>query len=146
MSQPVLLPSTVDVFVRWAKQNTNITGVFGQNISTTLPKREDQRSYPWLQVMRVIGQPLFPQARIDRARLQFNSYGGVKGNGLPDWGPADLGIRTLEAEIAAFEDNYEIYGAVIEQMTGLEGIMQLEDPETHEARFWMDAIVLVRNA
>jgi hypothetical protein len=31
-------------------------------------------------------------------------------------------------------------------MAALEGIMQLEDPKTHEARFWMDATVLIRRA
>lgn len=144
MTTPVLLPSTVDVIVKWAKANTNITGVFGTNISTTLPVREDQRKYPWLTVMRVIGQPVVPEARIDRARMQFNSIGGIKKNGLPNWKICDLGIRTLEAEISVFIQAV-VDTAVIESMSGLEGIMQLEDPETGGARFWMDAVVTVRN-
>ncbi len=144
MTVPILLPSTVDVVVRWAKQNSNITDVYGTNISTTLPKTDPQRSYPWLTVMRVIGQPVFPESRIYKARLQFYSIGGVKANGLPDWKQCDLGIRTLEAEITAFVQAV-VDEAIIESMSNLEGIMQLEDPDTGGARFWMDAVVAVRN-
>lgn len=144
MTIPILLPSTVDVTVKWAKAQTSLTDVFDTRISTTLPKRDDQRQYPWLTVMRVVGSPLFPEARLDRARLQFNSIGGIRPNGSPNWEDADLGIRTLEAEVAAFVQAV-VDDAVIESMSGLEGIMQLEDPDTGGARFWMDAIVVVRN-
>ena len=144
MTVPILLPSTVDVVVKWAKSNSNIYAVYGDRISSTLPKLETQRTYPWLTVMRVIGQPLVAEAPMDRARLQFNSLGGVKANGLPNWSIADFGIRTLEAEIRAHTQAV-VDTAVIEVMDSLEGIMQLEDPDTGGARFWMDAVVVVRN-
>jgi hypothetical protein len=142
---PELLPSTVDVVVTWARANDNLREIFGNRVSTTLPAEDRNIAYPWLQVQRIIGEALSPEAPMDRARIQFNVWGGIKTNGLPDWKDADLGIRTLEAEIREFvptvvEDN------VIVSMSGLEGIMQLPDPDTNQARFWMDAIVTTRSS
>ncbi len=137
-----VLPSTVDLVVRWAKANTAIAGVFGTNISSSLPV--DDMAYPWLQVQRIIGEEIFPEVPIDRARIQFNIWGGTRPNGLPDWAPADLGVRTLTAEIREFTgylDNNEF----MISMVGLEGSMQLVDPDTNGSRFWTDAIITVRN-
>ena len=139
-----LLPSTVDAVVRWARTNDNLKEIFGNRVSTTLPQEERHIAYPWLQVQRIIGEALSPEAPLDRARIQFNVWGGVKDNGLPDWRDADLGVRTLEAEIREFSPT--VVGTdVIVSMSGLEGIMQLPDPDTNQARFWMDAIVVTRS-
>jgi hypothetical protein len=139
-----LLPSTIDLVVQWVKQTPSLFNLVGNNCSTTLPKRDEDMSFPWIQVTRVIGESLYPEAPIDRARIQFNIWGGVRNNGLPNWQPADEVVRTLDAEIRAFV-GMEIGGGVIMDMTGGEGFMQLEDPDTRSARFWMDAIVIVRN-
>ena len=141
---PELLPPTIDVVVRWAKANDNLKPIFGTRVSSTLPKKETQISYPYLQVQRIIGEPLSPEAPMDRARIQFNVWGGVKENGLPDWRDADLGVRTLEAEIREFDPTV-VNDVTIVSMSGLEGIMQLPDPDTGQARFWMDAIIVTRS-
>ena len=139
-----LLPSTIDLVVQWVKQTPSLFSLVGNNCSTTLPKRDEDMTFPWIQVTRVIGESLNAETPIDRARIQFNIWGGVRNNGLPNWQPADEVVRTLDAEIRAFV-GLEIGGAVIMEMAGGEGFMQLEDPDTRSARFWMDAIVIVRN-
>jgi len=141
---PELLPSTVDVVVRWARSNANLRAVFGNRVSTSLPAEERHMEYPWLQVQRIIGSTMSPEAPIDRARIQFNVWGGKKSNGLPDWKDADLGMRTLEAEIREFSTTV-VDDVTITSMSGLEGIMQLPDPDTNQARFWMDAIITTRS-
>lgn len=139
-----LLPSTVDVVVRWARTNDNLKEIFSNRVSTSLPEKDSDITYPWLQVQRIIGEALSPEAPMDRARIQFNVWGGIKANGLPDWRDADLGVRTLEAEIREFSTT--VVGTdVIVSMSGLEGIMQLPDPDTNQARFWMDAIITTRS-
>lgn len=143
---PEVLPSTVDILVQWAKANTALSTLLDTRISSTMPRlAETQMTYPWLQVQRIIGLPLFVEVPIDKARIQFNAWGGTRSNGMPDWASCDPVIRTLESEIREFTPT-TIGGAVIVQMSGQEGIMQLEDPDTGQARFWMDAIVTVRNA
>ncbi len=141
---PEVLPSTVDIVVKWAKANPRLSPLLGTNVSTTLPKRDADMTFPWLQISRLVGTTLFADMPIDRARMQFNVWGGVKSNGLPNWVGADQVARTLESEIREFEP-VTIEGAVIEQMVTLEGTMQLVDPDNGSARFWMDAIVVVRN-
>lgn len=101
--------------------------------------------FPWIQVQRIIGTSLFFEVPLDRARVQFNVWGGVRDNGMPNWAIADPVIRVLESEIREFRRT-QVGPAVILEMSPLEGIMQLEDPDTREARYWMDAIVVVRNA
>lgn len=143
---PTVLPSTVDVVVSWAKANTNLNALLSGRVSSTLPRlSETQMTYPWLQVQRIIGEPLWYEIPADKARIQFNAWGGVRSNGMPNWGLCDPVIRTLEAEIREFTIT-TVGSAVIMEMAGLEGIMQLQDPDTGEARFWMDALVTVRNA
>lgn len=143
---PTVLPSTVDVVVNWAKANPAISSLVGSRVSTTLPRLpETQMTYPWLQVERIIGEPLFYEIPADKARIQFNAWGGVRSNGMPNWALCDPLIRTLESEIREFRVT-TVGSAVIMEMSGLEGIMQLQDPDTNEARFWMDALVTVRNA
>lgn len=138
------LPSTVDLVVAWLKTRTAVTNICGQRISTTLPRREEDIQYPWLTVQRVIGITAIPEAAIDRARVQFNSWGGVKVNGAPDWDPADRLIRAVESEIrVTLKAAVDTKGYIMS--TGLlEGIQQLEDPNTGQARFWMDAIFITK--
>lgn len=139
-----ILASTVDLVVAWLKTRSAVTAVCGQRISSTLPRREEDIIYPWLTVQRVIGVTAIPEAAIDRARIQFNSWGGVKANGAPDWEPADLLIRTVEQEIRTTIKAH-VTGKGFIMGTGLlEGIQQLEDPDTGQARFWMDAIFVTK--
>ncbi len=139
----ILVPSSVDTVVDWAKANTAISALVSTRVSSTLPKKG--LVYPWLTVQRITGLPLYKDMPMDKARIQFNAWGGVKSNDLPNWEPADTLIRTLEAEIREFS-SFATAGAYVAEMSSLEGIMQLEDPDTHEARFWMDATVLIRRA
>ncbi len=144
-NEAVQIPATVDMMVAWLKTRTVVTAICAQRISTTLPKKEDTILYPWLTVGRVTGVTALPEAAIDRARLQFNAWGGVKANGAPDWDPADRLIRALEMELritlsAHIPDKGWIMG------TGqLQGIQQLEDPDDGSARFWTDFIVVARS-
>ena len=147
MSEIIVLPSSVDVAVDWARSVSAINDIYGGRISSTMPPDDRRIQYPWLTVERVIGMPLSPETAVDRARIQFNSWGGLRQNGAPNWQQADLGVRTLEAHVRGFHQAHiESQGAVIESMYGLEGVMQLKDPDTGGARFWMDAILIVRNA
>lgn len=142
------LPSTVDLVVAWLKTRTRITDICGTRISSKRPVEGPDTPMPWLTVQRVIGITAVPQAAIDRARIQFNSWGGHKANGSPNWDPADRLIRALEAEIrgtfkARVNPPNSPPGEIMS--TGLlEGIQQLEDPEDGGARFWMDAIIVAR--
>lgn len=138
------IPSTVDLVVAWMKTRTPVTNIAGQRISTTLPVRDSERIWPWLTVSRVIGITALPEAAIDRARIQFDAHGGTKPNGAPDWEPADKLIRAVEREIrttlkARVDGKGQIMGTGV-----LEGIQQLQDPDTGGARFWMDAIVIAK--
>ncbi len=139
----LLVPSVIEAVVRWAKVNVAISALVGTRVSSTLPRKG--LTYPWLQVKRITGLPLYKNMPMDKARVQFNAWGGLKSNDLPDWEPADLLIRTLEAEIREFT-GFNTVEAHIAEMSSLSGIMQLEDPDTQEAKFWMDAAVLVRRA
>lgn len=143
-SEQNMAPSTVDLVVAWLKTRTEVTDVCGTRISSTLPLKEQDITYPWLTVQRVIGIAMLPEAAIDRARIQFNAWGGVKANGAPDWGPADLLIRRVEREIrTTIKANVPGKGFILG--TGLlEGIQQLQDPDTDQARFWMDAIIVAK--
>lgn len=138
------IPSTVDLVVAWMKTRTPVTDICAQRISTTLPVREEDRIWPWLTVKRVVGITAVEEAAIDRARIQFDAHGGTKPNGSPDWDPADRLIRAVEREIrttikARVDGKGQIMGTGL-----LEGIQQLEDPDTGGARFWMDAIVVAK--
>lgn len=139
-----LIPSVVDLVVSWLKTRTPVTALVGTRISSTLPKKEEDIIYPWLTVSRIIGVTALPEAAIDRARIQFNAWGGTKANGGPDWGPADTLIRTVEREVRTTV-RANVAGKGFIMGTGLlEGIQQIEDPDTSEARFWMDAIFVVK--
>jgi hypothetical protein len=144
----IILPSAIDVVVDWARSIPAISEAYDGRISSKMPLSDKQVTYPWLTAERVIGLPVSPETAVDRVRIQFNSWGGLRPNSrAPEWGPADLGIRTVEAYVRGFQQAYvESRNAVIEDMAGLEGIQQLTDPDTGGARFWMDAIVVVRNA
>ncbi len=136
------IPSVVDMAVDWLKATTEVSSLCGGRISSTLPVDDDDKIYPWLTVSRVIGITMTPEAAMDRARLQFNAWGGVKSNGAPDWAPADALIRALELEVRTTL-NVTIPGkGFLRGIQGLEGIMQLTDPDTNGSRFWMDAIVV----
>lgn len=143
-----VVPSAVPCVVAWAKATPAIDTIVSGRVSSSLPIRDDQITYPWLKVTRIIGTPVMPEIPIDRARVQFDALGGLTANGLPNWEQADLLVRTLEAEIREFSGNFPVVAesAVIAEMVGLEGIQQLTDPDDGGARFWMDAIVLVRRS
>jgi hypothetical protein len=83
-----------------------------------------------------------PEAALDRARMQFDAWGGVKSNGSPDWEPADELIRAVELEIRRTLQVKIPGKGALRGIQGLEGIQQLEDPDTDGARFWMDSIVV----
>jgi len=136
------IPSVVDMTVDWLRSVTGITNICGQRISSTLPVKDSDVIYPWLTVQRVIGITMTPEAAIDRARLQFNAWGGVKSSGAPNWEPADNLIRALEMEIRTTLQVYVPGKGYLRGIQGLEGIQQLDDPDTGGARFWMDAIVV----
>lgn len=136
------IPSVVDMVVDWLKATTSVTNVCGQRISSTLPRDDDDITYPWLTVQRVIGITMTPEAPLDRARLQFNAWGGVNANGSPNWAPADALIRALEMEIRTQLQVHIPGKGYLRGFQGLEGIQQLQDPDTDGSRFWMDAIVV----
>lgn len=79
---------------------------------------------------------------MDRVRLQFSAWGGVKSNGAPNWSPADALIRALELEIRTTLQVAVPGKGYLRGFQHLEGIQQLIDPDTNGARFWMDAIVV----
>jgi hypothetical protein len=139
------LPSTVDLVVSWMKTRTLVTDICGQRISTSLPKRDADISYPWLTIGRVIGITALPDAAIDRARLQFNAWGGVKSNGSPDWQPADDLMLAVEMELRTLLSAHVPNKGYIMSTGQLQGIQQLEDPDDGGARFWMDFIVVARS-
>ena len=142
----LVLPSTVDMLVDWLKAEPAVAALVtpGSRISSSLPVRDEDITYPWLTVKRVIGIPVLPQAGIDRARCTFNSWGGVTSSGAPDWSASDLLIRTVEHAIRN-TNSVRIPGkGIIRALTGLEGIQQLEDPDTGGARWWMDAIIVTQ--
>lgn len=138
MSPRKEIPSVVDMAVDWLKD----TGICGNRVSSSLPVSENERVWPWLTVGRVVGVTVTAEAPLDRARLQFNAYGGTKANGAPDWGPADEVIRALEQEVRTTLSVTVPGKGYLRGIQGLEGIQQLEDPDTGGARFWMDAIVV----
>lgn len=142
LAERTLIPSIVDMAVDWLRATSGITAICGQRVSSTLPRDEDDIIYPWLTVQRVIGITMTPEAAIDRARLQFNAWGGVKNNGAPDWDPADQLIRALELEVRTTLQVTVPSKGFLRGFQGLEGIQQLQDPDTDGARFWMDAIVV----
>lgn len=135
------IPSVVDMVVDWMRAVPEVDAAAG-GISSSLPMNDDDITYPWLTVERVIGITMTPEAALDRARIQFNAFGGVKANGAPDWAPADTLIRAVELEIRrTLQVKVPTKGA-LRGIQGLEGIQQLRDPDTNGSRFWMDAIVV----
>lgn len=141
MNEAKEIPSVVDMVVDWMRGTTEVDSL-AQGISSTLPVDDDDKTYPWLTVKRIIGITMTPEAALDRARIQFDAWGGVKSNGAPNWGPADTLIRAVELEVRR-TINVKIPGkGALRGIQGLEGIQQLEDPDTDGARFWMDAIVV----
>lgn len=138
-----VIPSAVVATIAWVLDTPSLTSLIGDGASSKLPK--EGLTFPWLTVQRITGIAQHPEIPIDYARLQFNAWGGLKANGLPDWAPADELIRTLENEIRNFR-GWSDATAHISQMAPYEGIQQLEDPVTGDARFWMDAMVAVRRA
>ena len=147
MGKPVPVePSTVDLMVLWLKASTEIAALIGTNASSTLPVDDDDITYPWVTVKRIIGVSLLPEAGIDRARVQFVAHGGVTTSGAPNWVDADEVIRTINQQIKR-TFRAEFFGkGIIRSLSGLEGIQQLEDPDTGGAMFWMDAIVVAQGA
>ncbi len=143
--QQIKIPSTVDLLVTWLKTRTVVTDEVQQRISSTLPKRDEDITYPWLTVGRVVGVTALPEAAIDRARIQFNAWGGVKANGAPNWDPADKTIRAVEMELRITLSAHVPNKGYIMSTGELQGIQQLEDPDDGQARFWMDFIVVARS-
>ncbi len=143
--QQIKIPSTVDLLVTWLKTRTVVTDEVQQRISSTLPKRDEDITYPWLTVGRVVGVTALPEAAIDRARIQFNAWGGVKANGAPNWDPADKLIRAVEMELRITLSAHVPNKGYIMSTGELQGIQQLEDPDDGQARFWMDFIVVARS-
>lgn len=136
--------STIDLVVLWLKADPDISALIGTNASSTLPVEDDDITYPWVTVKRIIGLPLLPEAGLDRARIQFTAWGGVTTSGAPDWVDADEVIRTINQEIKR-TFKAEFFGVgIIRSLSGLEGIQQLEDPDTGGAMFWMDAILVTQ--
>lgn len=144
-NEATLVPSTVDLMVTWMKTRTLVTDICQQRISTTLPKRDDNIIYPWLTIGRVTGVTALPEAAIDRARVQFNSWGGVKASGGPDWKLANDLIRAVEMELRITLSAHIPNKGYIMGTGQLQGIQQLEDPDDSSARFWMDFIVVARS-
>lgn len=141
MKETKAIPSVVDMVVDWLRATSEVSSLT-QGISSTLPVDDDDKSYPWLTVKRIVGITMTPEAALDRARMQFDAWGGVKSNGAPNWEPADILIRAVELEVRrTLQVKIEGKGA-LRGIQGLEGIQQLEDPDTGGARFWMDAIVV----
>ncbi|KKM81734.1 hypothetical protein LCGC14_1326780 [marine sediment metagenome] len=141
MHETKAIPSVVDMVVDWLRATSEVSSVT-QGISSTQPVDDDDKSYPWLTVKRIVGITMTPEAALDRARMQFDAWGGVKPNGAPNWEPADILIRAVELEVRrTLQVKIEGKGA-LRGIQGLEGIQQLEDPDTGGARFWMDAIVV----
>ena len=145
LSDKIKIPSTVDLMVKWLKTRTVVTDEVEQRISATLPKRDEDIIYPWLTVGRVVGVNPLPEAAIDRARIQFNAWGGVKTNGSPNWQPADEAIRAVEMELRVTLSAHVPNLGYIMGTGQLQGIQQLEDPDDNGARFWMDFIVVTRS-
>lgn len=139
------LPPVVRAVIVWAKDNANVAAEVGTRVSSSLPR--SGVTYPWLTISRVTGLPQYPEMPVDFARLQFNAWGGVKTNSLPNWGVADRLARVVTSEIVAFTYAEVTVGGesvALMSMSPLEGTMQLEDPDTGEARFWQDARVTAR--
>lgn len=139
-----LEPSTVDLVVDWLKGNTAVSAIVGTNVSSTLPTNDDDITYPWITVKRIVGLPVLPEAGLDRARVQFLAWGGVTTSGAPDWAAADLAIRTINQQIKQTFKVVVTGKGIIRSLSGLEGIQQLTDPDTGGAMFWMDAIVVAQ--
>ncbi|RKZ96517.1 MAG: hypothetical protein DRQ40_00785 [Gammaproteobacteria bacterium] len=141
-----MLPSTVDMVVDWLKALPSLQAIIdpGSRISSTLPVDDDKIVYPWLTVARVVGVPVLPEAGIDRARITFNSWGGTTSSGAPYWPASDLLMRTVEHELRQVLSVHVVGKGHIVSVSGLEGIQQLQDPDTNGARWWMDAIVVTR--
>lgn len=140
------LPSTIDLIVDWLKSVPEVLALVspGSRISSTLPVDDDDKIYPWLTVSRVVGLPVLPEAGIDRARITFNSWGGVTSSGAPDWPESDELIRTVEHALRTTASVQITGKGRIRSLSGLEGIQQLTDPDTGGARWWMDAIVVAQ--
>lgn len=138
----IVIPSASVAWVAWAKANAPITAQVGSRVFSTKPTNI---TFPFVTVGRITGVPQIREAPIDFARLQLNVWGGTKDNGLPNWVLADEPARVIEAEIRAFA-GASIGDAYISEMAPFEGMQQLENPDTRDARFWMDALVVVRRA
>lgn len=144
--QRLMLPSTVDLIVDWLKSRSDMQAIIdpGSRISSTLPVKDSDIVYPWLTISRVIGVPVLPEAGLDRARITFNSWGGVTSSGAPNWADADLLIRTVENAISSTMSVHIEGKGLLRSLSGLEGIQQLQDPDTGGARWWMDAIIVAQ--
>lgn len=142
----LMLPSTVDLIVTWLKSLPAMQAIIdpGSRISSTLPMLDEDIIYPWLTVSRVVGLPVIPEAGLDRARITFNAWGGVTSSGAPYWSESDLLIRTVEDSISRTKSVHLTGEGHLRSMSGLEGIQQLQDPDTNGARWWMDAIFVAQ--
>lgn len=138
----LVIPSPVVAIIAWAKGNAALQAQFESRVAAELP---DSPTFPFLTATRITGVPQLSELPMDFARIQFNIWGGVKANGKPDWEKADLPARVLEAEIRAFR-GAQIGDAYISELAPYEGMQQLKDPDTNDARFWMDALVVVRRS
>ncbi len=143
--KPVPLePSTVDLTVDWLKGNPEVSALVSTRVSSTLPIEDDDITYPWVTVKRIVGLPVLTDAGLDRARMQFQAWGGVTTSGAPNWQQADLVIRTINQQI---KQTFKVHipgKGFIRSLSGLEGIQQLTDPDTGGAIFWMDAILVTQ--
>lgn len=140
MTAPVV-PSPTVTFIDWAKANAAIAGLVGTSVSSKHPGDV----FPWVEVRMVPGIVNFPEASVTTARLQINVLGGRKGNGFPNWAVADPVVRTLIAEIKAFSQ-WESGDAHLADLSLIEEPQQLEDPDTGDARYWMDIVATVRRS
>lgn len=142
LAERKVIPSVVDLAVDWFKSVTEVSSLCGGRISSSLPENPDDIVYPWLTIKRIIGITMTPEAAMDRARIQFDSQGGVKSNGAPNWGPCDALIRAVELEVRTTLQVHVPGKGFLRGIQGLEGMQQLKDPKTGGARWWMDAIVV----
>jgi len=136
-----VVPSSVVVLRDWMLSNANISALVDQRVSSVLPIKD--LVFPWVTLQRIVGVSQVPEASMDTARIQINVWGGTKQNGLPNFEDADLVARTIAAEVRIFRGE-ELGDAYLADLDELEGMQQLVDPDTGDARFWLDVIAVIR--
>lgn len=121
--------------------NAEIQAVTGGRVSSVLPIKD--LVFPWVTLQRIIGIPQIAEASIDTARIQINVWGGRKENGLPNFEAADLVARTIASEVRSFTGQ-ELGDAYLADLDELEGMQQLVDQDSGDARFWLDVVAVIR--